>query len=186
MLDIAEAADRDAVARTLAGDAEAFASVVRRHGKTLLTLCTRMVSDRQVGEELAQEALARAYSGLGSWNGDCRFRHWLCRVAMNCCRDYLKAGARAERPAELTGDELATARDPEGEVAGRELLAALESAIARLPLKYREAFLLFHAQNLAYDEIEAITGASVSALKVRVHRARLMLRSDLGDLLDEV
>ncbi len=143
-----------------------------------------MVNDRQVGEELAQEAMARAYTGLGSWQGDCRFRHWLCRVAMNCCRDYLKAGARAERPTELTGDELADARDPEGEAAGRELIGALEAAIARLPGKYREAFVLFHAENLPYDEIEAITGVSVSALKVRVHRARLMLRSDLGDLLD--
>ncbi len=186
MLDLAEAADRDAVARTLEGDAEAFAGVVRRHGSRLVTLCARMVSDRQLGEELAQEAFARTYSSLGSWRGDCQFRHWLYRVAMNCCRDYLKAGARAERPAELTGDELATRLDPEGEVAGRQLLSALESAIGRLPDKYREAFVLFHVENLAYEQIQAITGVSAGALKVRVHRARLMLRSALGDLLDVV
>ncbi len=184
LLDLAEAADRDAVARVLDGDTESFAGVVRRHGSRLVALCARMSGDRQLGEELAQEALARAYSNLGSWRGDCRFRHWLCRVATNCCRDYLKAGARAERLAELDGDELIGVRDPEGEAARRQLLSALESALERLPDKYREAFVLFHVENLAYEEIRAITGHSVNALKVRVHRARQMLREALGDLLD--
>ncbi len=143
-----------------------------------------MTGDRQLGEELAQEALARAYSSVGTWRGDCRFRNWLQRIALNCCRDYLKAGARAERPTELSGDELATPRDPEREVGGRQLLAALESAIGRLPAKYREAFVLFHVENMSYEEIRAVTSASVTALKVRVHRARQMLRRSLGDILE--
>ncbi len=169
--------------RTLDGDVDAFAGVVRRHGSGLLGLCARMVGDRQLGEELAQESLARAYSSLGSWRRDCRFRHWLYRIGMNCCRDYLKAGARAERPAELTGEELTSAHDPERDAAGRQLLASLESAIGQLPAKYREAFVLFHVENMAYEEIEAVTGVSIGALKVRVHRARLMLRRSLGDVL---
>jgi len=182
--DLAEAADRDAVERTLDGDVEAFAGVVRRHGGGLTGLCARMVGDRQLGEELAQEALARAYTRAGSWRGDCRFRHWLYRIAVNCCRDYLKAGARAEQPSGLGGEEVASPRDPEREVAGRQLLEALEAAIGRLPPKYREAFVLFHVENLGYEEIRAITGMSVTALKVRAHRARLMLRRSLGDDLE--
>jgi RNA polymerase sigma-70 factor (ECF subfamily) len=181
--DLADAADREAVERTLDGDTEAFAGVVRRHGSRLVAICARVVRDRHVGEELAQEALARCYSNLGAWRGDGRFRDWLYRIGMNCCRDYLKAGARAERPAVLTGDELSTARDPESELGGRQLMAALEAEIARLPPAYRESFVLFHGENLAYDEMHAITGVSVGALKVRVHRARLMLRRALGDLL---
>jgi RNA polymerase sigma-70 factor, ECF subfamily len=184
--DLAEATDRDAVSRTLTGETEAFAGVVRRHGGKLVTLCARMVGSRQVGEELAQEALARAYSGLGSWHGNCRFRHWLSRVAVNCCRDYLKSGVRSERPADLTGDEITTTRDPESDAVGRELIRALEAAIARLPLKYREAFLLFHVENLEYEEIGTITGTSIGALKVRVHRARMMLRDALGEKLEGI
>lgn len=160
---------------------EAFAGVVHRHAGRLTGLCTRMVGDRQLGEELAQEALARAYARAGSWRGDCRFRHWLYRIAVNCCRDYLKAGARAEQPSALDGEEPMTPSDPEREVAGRQLLEALEAAISRLPPKYREAFVLFHVQNLEYQEMRAITGVSVAALKVRVHRARQMLRRELGD-----
>jgi RNA polymerase sigma-70 factor (ECF subfamily) len=185
LANLEEAADRDAVERTLGGDVEAFAGVVRRHGGRLVGLCARMVGDRALGEELAQESLARAYSSVGRWRGDCRFRHWLTRVAMNCCRDYLKAGARAEQPAELELRELAALQDPERSVAGREVLAALEAAIAQLPDKYREAFVLFHLENQSYEEIRGVTGMSVPALKVRVHRARSMLRRALGELLEE-
>lgn len=184
MPDLAEVADRDAVERTLAGDREAFAGVVRRHGSGLVAMCARMVNDRHVGEELAQEALARAYSSLGSWRGDCRFRHWLRRIAVNGCRDHLKAGARVERPADLTGDEITAARDPERDLAGRQLIAALSSALSRLTPMYREAFTLFHVENMSYEEMAAVTGVKVSALKVRVHRAREMLRRDLGRLTE--
>ncbi len=170
--------------RTLEGDTDAFAGVVRRHGSGLVGLCARMVGNRTLGEELAQESLARAYSSLATFRGDCRFRHWLYRIGVNCCRDWLKAGARAERPADLDGEELAAARDPEDEVAGRQLAAAIEGALAQLPSKYREAFTLFHVENLPYEEIEAITGVRVNALKVRVHRARRMLRRLLGDRLE--
>ena len=169
----------------LDGDTEAFAGVVRRHGARLVGLCARVVGSRDLGEELAQEAMARAYASLGAFRGDCRFRHWLARIALNGCRDWLKAGARAERPADLTGEELATWRHPEREASGRQLAAALADAIGRLPPKYREAFVLFHVENLPYEEIGVMTGVSVNALKVRVHRARQMLMRDLGSLLEE-
>jgi RNA polymerase sigma-70 factor (ECF subfamily) len=184
VLDLAEMADRDAVRRTLAGDTRAFTGVVRRHGSGLVALCSRTVRDRALGEELAQDALVRAFSSLGSFRGDCRFRHWLYRIAVNGCRDFLKAGARAERPRELTGDELVSAIDPERDASARQLVAALEEALSALPDKYRQAFTLFHVENLGYEEMEAITGVRVNALKVRVHRARAMLRDRLGDLLD--
>lgn len=174
--------------RTLDGDGEAFAGVVRRHGSGLVAFCSRMVGDRPLGEELAQESLARAYSSLGSWRGDGNLRAWLYRIARNCCRDYLKAGARLERPAELDreepGEELVAHGDPERALADRQLASALEIEIARLPPAYREAFVLFHVEHLGYEEIAEIAGASVGALKVRVHRARQMLRKALGQLLD--
>jgi RNA polymerase sigma-70 factor, ECF subfamily len=182
--DLAEAADRDAVERTLAGDREAFAGVVRRHGSGLVALCARMVGDRHLGEELAQEALARAYSSLGSWRGDCRFRHWLRRIALNGCRDHLKAGARAEHADSFAGEDVPAARDPEQDMAGRQLAVSLASALSRLAPIYREAFTLFHVENMSYEEMATVTGVTANALKVRVYRAREMLRRDLGDLLE--
>lgn len=183
-IDLADAADRDAVRRVLDGDAEAFAGVVRRHGARLVGLCARMVGSREMGEELAQEALARAFERLGTWRGDGRFRGWLDRVAVNACRDYRKAGARAERPEEIDPAALATPLDPERRARDRELGAALEAAITRLPPESREPFVLFHLEHLPYEEIRAITGVSVNALKVRVHRARLRLLEELRPLLE--
>ncbi len=184
VLDLAEMADQQAVARTLAGDPRAFDGVVRRHARGLAARCSRAVRDARLGEELAQEAFARAYGSLASFRGDCAFRHWLHRIAVNGCRDYLKAGARAERPSELTGDELVSALDPEREAAARQAVSALRAELAALPAMYREAFTLFHLEGVAYEEMEAMTGVGTSALKVRVHRARAMLRARLGDLLE--
>jgi RNA polymerase sigma-70 factor (ECF subfamily) len=181
--DVAEAADRAAVDRVLDGDTEAFAGVVRRHGARLVALCTRMSSGRDVGEELAQETLARAFAALGTYRGDSGFRPWLTRIAVNACRDWQKAGARAERPVEVEPSALATALDPEREASGRELGSALAAAVARLPAANREAFVLFHVENLPYEEIRAITGVSVNALKVRVHRARQRLLEELGPMM---
>lgn len=181
--DLADSADRDAVERTLDGDREAFAGIVRRHASGLVALCARVVGDRHHGEELAQEALARAYSSLGTWRRDGRFRHWLYRIAMNGCRDYLKAGARAEQPSPFAGEDLVAPRDPERDVADRQLATALEAEVGRLPPAYREAFLLFHGEHMDYEQMRCITGVSVGALKVRVHRARRMLQEALSGLL---
>ena len=179
LLDAGERADRRAVARALAGDGEAFGAVVRRHARGLVALCARLVGDARVGEELAQEAFARAFARLSTFRGECSFRHWLYRIAVNGCRDFQKAGGRAEEGARLTGDEPCTGSDPERDAEAREELAALGRALAALPAPYREAFTAFHLDNLSYEEIAAITGVRVNALKVRVHRARLMLRSRL-------
>jgi len=184
-----EAADREAVRRVLDGDAEAFAPVVRRHGARLVSLCARLTGSQAVGEELAQESLARAYAGLGHFRDDGPVRLWILRIAVNACRDWLKAGARRERPeAQAEVDEPtreAPGADPQREVAGRLALSALSRAVAALPPAYREAFTLFHVEGLPYQEIRAVTGVRVNALKVRVHRAREQLRRSLGDWLDE-
>jgi RNA polymerase sigma-70 factor (ECF subfamily) len=181
--DLADAADHDVVVRVLDGDVDAFAGLVRRHGAGLVSFCARMAGDRAIGEELAQEVLARAYSSLGSWRAEGRFRYWLYRIARNACQDYAKAGARNERPTASAGADLVAPQDPEREVGDRQLVAAMEAAIARLPQPYRETFLMFHTENMDYEQIQAATGVSVGAAKVRVHRARQMLRQALEHLL---
>ena len=175
--------DRRAVERSLAGDREAFAEVVVRHGPSVLALCVRMVRNHAVAEELAQETFAKGYAALGSFRQDAQLRHWLLRIAVNLCRDHLKAGERREGALE---DEDVVSPvdpdpDPERRAAGRQEIRALEEAIGKLPEKYREAFLLKHVEDLSYEEIQAIVGGQIPMLKVRVFRAREMLRKMLGD-----
>lgn len=179
--------DALALARCLAGDRDAFAELVNRHAPGVNALCVRMVGGA-VGEEMAQEAFARAYSSLEHFRHDAHFRHWLYRIALNLCRDHLKSGRARE-----TATDFATAEgfmaspdvSAHARATSRQALAALEKALATLPEKYRGAFVLKHLENLPYEEISHIAGADVGALKVRVHRAREMLRLKLGELLDE-
>lgn len=179
-----EVADRSAVARACSGDPDAFAEIVRRHASGVRMLCTRLVHDGRLGEDLCQDAFVRAFSRLGSFRGEGTVRHWLYRIAANGCRDFLRAGGRFERPAHLSGEELWTARDPEREVGARQSMEALGAAVAGLPPACREAFVLFHLDGLSYEEMSALTGVGVSALKVRVHRAREALRRRLGEALE--
>jgi RNA polymerase sigma-70 factor (ECF subfamily) len=180
----AEMADRFAVARACAGHPEAFAEVVRRHASGLQSLCSRILHDGRLGEDLCQETFARAFSQLGTFRGDGSVRHWLYSIAANGCRDFLRAGSRSEWPVDLSGEELWTAQDPEREVGARQSMAALSAALAGLPPGCREAFVLFHLDGLSYEEMSALTGVGVSALKVRVHRARELLRQRLGEAIE--
>jgi RNA polymerase sigma-70 factor (ECF subfamily) len=166
--------DRRAVERSLAGDRDAFAEVVVRHGPSVHALCLRMVRTAAVAEELAQETFARGFAALASFRQDAQLRHWLLRIAVNLCRDHLKAGERREGMLEddVLHSPVDPAPDPERLAAGRQGLRALEKAVGRLPEKYREAFLLKHVEDLSYEEIQAIVGGQVPQLKDRVFRAR--------------
>jgi RNA polymerase sigma-70 factor (ECF subfamily) len=190
----ADLADRAVVARVLDGDRDAFAEIVARHGRGIHRLAYRLLRDQALAEEVAQEALARAYTGLGSFRGEGALRPWLYRITANLCRDVMKRADRREHAsADPTLDGTASpiggspfGRLRETEVDRRRALVALEAAIARLPDGQREAFVLRLIENLPYEEMEAATGVAVGALKVRVHRARERLKLELGELLDGI
>ncbi|MGI5864640.1 MAG: RNA polymerase sigma factor [Myxococcales bacterium] len=170
--------ERQLIDRCLAGDREAFSPIVRRYGAGLFAFCARMVG-RAVGEELAQETLARAYASLGTFRNDSGFKRWLYRIALNLCRDYLKSGKAKEGPCgSLEGvlEPVAAEAGPEERLRGREAVAALQRAIDKLAPKYREAFVLKHIESLSYEEMREIVEMPVPALKVRVHRAREMIK----------
>ena len=182
--EIVEALDLEAVDRCIAGDSRAFGRLVERHGPAVHGLCFRMVQNRAVAEELAQETFARAYASLGTFRRDARLKSWLFRIAVNLCRDWLKAGQRRETGVddeEWGGSIQDHAPDPERRAAGREQIRALEAAIARLPPTYREAFLLKHVEDLTYEEIQNAIGGGIPMLKVRVFRAREMLRKMMAE-----
>lgn len=186
MVSLASARDADdlaAVERCLAGNGEAFAVIVRRYSSGVYALCVRMVG-RSLAEELAQEAFTRAYANLGGFRRDAQLRHWLYRIALNICRDHRKSGRAREEPvAEFSASSEPTdaAGDPERRTIHRDALRALDAAIARLPPKYREAFVLKHLENLSYQDIRAVVRMPIPALKVRVHRARELLKRMLGE-----
>lgn len=175
-------ADAAAVARVLAGDREAFAALVRRHQNALYRYGRGLGLDHDAALDLVQETLVKAFGRLDQCRAPERFRSWLFRIYRNNLLDWAKDIRRTE-VSMLDVEESAEERDPVEQHALRE---ALGEALAGLPSKLREAFLLRHDLGHSYEEIAEIAGISLSAAKMRVARAREALREalhpDFGDV----
>jgi RNA polymerase sigma-70 factor (ECF subfamily) len=172
------AEERRQVELAVRGDPIAFRAIVERHHRGLFGLALRMVGDRTEAEDLVQEAFAKAYCNLADFDPGYRLSTWLYRITLNVCRDFLKSPRRRERPAhsaempESAGLVDATVSAPEQ----RDEVRRVQRALAQLRPKYREILVLKDLEELSYEEIRAITGAPITALKIRAVRARQRLR----------
>ena len=177
-------ADAELVRRTLAGEATAYTTLVDRHSRACLRFATRLLGNREDAEDATQEAFLRAYRALGTYEERTAFRTWLFAILINRCRTALLQRGRRERRIQPDGEavERAVAAPMASAV---ELRVEITRALAALPPEQREAFLLKHVEQLEYDEMAEITGAGISALKMRVQRACARLRDSLQDLRHE-
>ena len=167
--------DAQLVRCVLDGDVEAFAPLVDRYHDRFARYAARLIGDREDAEEAVQDAFLRAYRALGRYREEERFGGWLFRILVNQCRSVVvRRQRRAELLAAAPWEPPTTAAPPEDDGALRE---ELERALAELSAESREAVLLRFAEELTYEEMAAITGTGVSALKMRVRRACARLRA---------
>ncbi|HEY8506361.1 MAG TPA: sigma-70 family RNA polymerase sigma factor, partial [Gemmataceae bacterium] len=165
---------RFAVAR----DETAFAELVRRHGPIVLAACRRVVSDPEPVHDAFQATFLVLARKAGSLARHPSVAGWLYEVARRCA---LKARGRSPRPPEPCPDaEAAGAPDPVAEAERRELAAAVEEEVRRLPAAYREAVVLHHLEGLGYAEAAVRLGCPVGTLAARLTRARQWLRRRLA------
>ena len=169
------------VRRVKEGDRDAFEELVGRHYPGCLRYATRMLGNRADAEEVVQDTFVRAYRALPRYEPRDRFHAWLYRILINRCRTVGARGIRRSR--HLYNYSLAAgpqAAPPP--TVGDGLLPRITDAMLELPDEYREAFLLKYVEDLSYQEMSDLTGAGISALKMRVKRARERLQDLLGDL----
>ncbi len=167
--------DAAVVRRVLDGDAEAFAVLVDRYYDRYARFAVHMVGNREDAEEALQDAFLRAYRALASYREQERFGAWLFRILVNQCRTVAAKGVRRERAfPDVPPEQLDLAAGDDG--AAEELRDRLDLALAQLPPDQREAVVMRYTEDLTYEEMAAITGAGVSALKMRVQRAFRRLR----------
>jgi len=181
--------DQDVVRQVLAGDTEAFRVLVERHADRLHGVLMRILADPQAAAEVAQDTLVKAYRRLASYRGEAAFGTWLIQIGVHEARDRHRTHRRRDN-AGIVSLEAVRAADPHGWEAGAardrddpldhaqtaEAWRLLQEELAGLPAPFREVFTLRHLEELDYLDIARITGDSVGTLKVRVHRARLLLR----------
>lgn len=168
------------IARVLAGDVEAYGPLVTPHRDRLYRFALHMLGNREDAEEALQDALVRGFRSLATCRERDRFDGWLFRILANRCRT--RGARRSRHDRTFVPDESAMLLASEEHPADRAAWAdAIGYALDRLDARSREAFLLKHVEELSYEEMAAITGAGISALKMRVKRACDRLRALLGE-----
>ena len=170
----------DLIARTRAGDDDAFQAIFERYSRPVISFIFDMVGERELSEELMQETFVRAYRNLSSLRDDARLSTWLFGIAKNVARESLRSRRQSSRKVELDDDSVAELRDgrltPDDFLINKELNQVIRMALSRLDEDKRLVFALKIFQQRSYEEIAAITGFSIAKLKTDLHRARAEMR----------
>ncbi len=173
--------DEDLVKRVGAGDPAAVQAMVARKLPRMLSLAQRMLGDAAEAEDVAQEAMLRAWKQAPRWRpGQARFDTWLHRVALNLCYDRLRR--RREIATDIIPDNIDDGPAPDRGLLAAETGAQVQAALSRLPPRQREAIVLCHYQELGNIEAAALMEISVEALESLLSRGRRALRAALADI----
>lgn len=177
--------DRQLVDAVIAGDHEAFRTLVDRESQAVISICRRIVGDPAEAEDVAQDAFLQAYRALATFRGDGPFGAWLRRIAIRVAvarlaarRDVVRLDADALDPRAATlrssGD------DPETRALDVEWRSAIRDAIASLPASQRDVVVLRFYGDLSLQEIAELTSHPVGTVKSRLHRGMAGLRGHLA------
>ena len=194
-LDLANLPDADVVALAQQGREAAYRELLRRYERPVLSLVFRMVHDRTIAEDLAQDTFIKVLNNLDRYRPEFKFSSWLFKIANNVAIDHLRkrqlntvsidGSPHAGTPAEVAATSIELADPSESaleEMEAKELGSSIERAIAKLRPEYRSCILLRHVEGRSYEEIAATLDLPLGTVKTFIHRARHQLR----ELLSEV
>ncbi len=187
--------DQEVVLLARGGREAAYRELVRRYERPVFALLYRMVRDRELAEDLAQETFIKALNAIESYRPEFKFSSWIFKIANNAAIDHLRrreldtlsldGSPHAETPEAMQATALqigARQESPLDAVEARELGGAIEAAIGRLRPEYRSCILLRHVEGRAYEEIAEILNLPLGTVKTYIHRARNELRLSLAHL----
>ena len=194
-MDYTTLSDQAVVELAIKGRETAYRELLRRYERPVLSLIHRMVRDRELAEDLAQDTFVKVLNALDRYRPEFKFSSWIFKIAHNTALDWLRKrelptlsldGApdavsaeaqEATRPMVATDDP-----SPADFTAGRELRHQLETAIALLRPEYATAVTLYHIEGLAYEEIAETMSLPLGTVKTFIHRARKELREHVAHL----
>ncbi|MHA3704706.1 RNA polymerase sigma factor [Jatrophihabitans sp. YIM 134969] len=177
------------VARAREGDTRSFEILLRRYERMAYASALRILGRRGDAEDALQDAFLAAWRQLPDFRGDSAFSTWLHRIvttrALNQIRSRARHDDRREGPdiADVTHGGLAVASGttPESQVEAGALLAALQRALADLPEQQRWCWVLREIDGCSYEDVAEITGASVTTVRGRLHRARITVAEAMAE-----
>jgi RNA polymerase sigma-70 factor (ECF subfamily) len=185
--------DQQLVERAQRGDKRAFELLVVKYQRKLGRLLSRLIRDPAEVEDVTQEAFIKAYRALPSFRGDSAFYTWLYRIGVNTAKNYLVAmGRRAPTSTGFDNEEaegfedaeqLRDSSTPETELAGKQVAATVNKAVAALPEDLRTAITLREIEGLSYEEIANVMNCPIGTVRSRIFRARDAIAAELRPLL---
>lgn len=169
-----------------------FEEIQKKYEAKIFNLILRMVNDPEDAADLTLETFFNAWRAWDRFRGEAKISTWLHQIAINNCKNHFKKRdrQREHEPVSLdegidtdggeVGREVADWRGaPEKNLMESELRAQIQRAVNALPPAYKEVLVLCEMEGLSYEEIAAITGLTIPAVKTRLHRARQMMRRRL-------
>jgi RNA polymerase sigma factor (sigma-70 family) len=191
---VEEKIDAELVVQARSGDKEAFGQLIARYQLLAHRIAIGMVANEEIAQDLVQEAMLQAYLSLNHLQKDSSFKNWLYGIVLNVCRSYIRdqkavffsldamAGGISFDAIRFTG----VVPDPQQVAAEQELYSLVLAAVNELSEKNRMATLLFYQEQLSLQEVAALLGISVVAVKGRLHKSRSHLKARLMPLYAEM
>ncbi len=170
------------------GDAKAFELLVARHQHAVYNLALRFLHDPDEAEDIAQDTFIRIYKAAATYTPDAKFTTWLYTIVRNLCFNVLRTRRQAVIVSvddESLPELPAKNEDPVERISREKVSERVMHAVKKLPANMRLAVILSKYHGISYEEIAGIMGCSVTAIKLRVHRAKSILAKELADLRDE-
>ncbi|MEI9895349.1 MAG: sigma-70 family RNA polymerase sigma factor [Chthoniobacter sp.] len=180
MAELVPPPDEALVAASLAGDEAAFAELVTRYKRRVFAAAARFARDDHQLDDIAQEIFLRAFRHLGKFRGDAPFEHWLARIIVSACYDFLRKERRVREQVSLEGTEW-DMRDAgiDAALAAGRARELVHWALSKLPADEQLIITLAELEERPMRQIAELTGWSESNVKVRAFRARQNLKKIL-------
>jgi RNA polymerase sigma-70 factor, ECF subfamily len=186
-----EPSDSELIQSVLQGDANSFEPLIKRYQNRVFATARRYARQQDEVEDIVQEIFIKAFTKLSSYRGDAPFEHWLMRLAVRTCYDFLRAHQRNRETAfsQITDEDTAWleqfAATPESDHAPAAAKELVNKLLQSLSPQARLVITLLELEEKSVREISALTGWSVPLVKVRAFRARAEMRKILGRVRKE-
>jgi RNA polymerase sigma-70 factor (ECF subfamily) len=186
--------EKELIARVIAGETNLFHELIRPYERMVYLSVLTMLRNEQEAEDASQEVMINAFRHLKSFRGEAKFSTWLVTIAMNEARQRLRKAKAAQlesldeekevHEGDFTPAVLTDWREiPSEALEKKEMRQRLREAVEQLPPIYREVLVLRDLEEMNQEETARALGINITVVKVRLHRARMMLQKLLAPYL---
>lgn len=188
--------EQQLITSILGGETQLFHELIRPYERSVFVMVLSLLHNEADAEDVAQEAFLKAFRNLAGFRGEAKFGTWLISIALNEARSRIRRNSTAriesldqdpDEPGHISPALLRDWREIPSQVLERsEMRLMLREAIAALPDNYREVLLLRDVEELSTLEAATVLQISTASIKVRLHRARMMLQKNLAPKLKQL